>query len=166
MGSSPARLNFFVFFPGHIAQLVERWAFNPMVSGSNPDVLIFFKMLLKETRILISDNSGGVESKCIHVYRNNRNALGTFVKTVLKTFDTKKKLVKKKKYFTLVLSVKRKNIRKDGSAVLFSHTRGLLMADREKFLGSRIYGPMPKELINGVSEQQLKYFKSISSGIV
>ncbi len=121
-------------------------------------------MLYKETKLWISDNSGATTAKCIQLYKTRSAKLGSFVKTVLHKFDTKKKLAKKKKYLSLVISSRKKTRRLGGTFVAFSENRGLLLADREKFLGSRIYGPIAKEL--QLMDDQFKKYKALASAAV
>lgn len=120
-------------------------------------------MILKETKFWITDNSGAVKTKCIHLYKPQTSQLGNFVKNVLTHFDTKKKLVKKKKYMSLILSTAQKRGRKHGGFVRFNDNRGILLLDYEKFLGSRIYGPVTKELKLKIDEPQFKKYKSMAS---
>jgi len=90
---------------------------------------LFFQ---KETEIYIADNSGAVTVKCIHSGGALINPVGKLLKTTLKRFDTEKKLVKKKKYFSLVIATVRPTNRRCGALVCFSENRALLFGDSQK----------------------------------
>lgn len=122
--------------------------------------------MFRETKFWISDNSGAVKVKCIHVYKKQGCQLGNFVKSVLYRFDTRKSLIKKKKYYSLLISLAKKYKRQNGLFIKFSDTRGLLFSDFNTFLGTKIFGPLSKELKFKISEQEFKTLRRLSSGVV
>lgn len=119
-------------------------------------------MIIKESKIWAADNSGAVRLKCIHVYTPQTNQLGNFTKNSLRGFDPKKKLAKKKKYFGLIITDRQRTRRRNGIWVKFSENRALVMTDREKMVGSRMVGPIARELQSKLPEQQFKKISSIA----
>jgi large subunit ribosomal protein L14 len=123
-------------------------------------------MILKESKLKITDNSGALRARCIHAYRNQTTQLGNFLKVVLTRFDSRKKLHKKKKYLGLVVTTKQQNRRRNGTFIRFSENRALLFADEQKFLGSRIHSPLCRELKKKLPRQQVSKLVSASSGLI
>lgn len=121
-------------------------------------------MVYKETKIKCADNSGAFVLKTIHVFQRKQVQLGNFVQIVLNKFDTRKKLQKKKKYFGLLVTNHQLKNRQNGTIIKFDENRAILMADKQKHLGSMIYGPVCRELKKKLPEQQADKMRSISSG--
>lgn len=123
-------------------------------------------MILKETILTTSDNSGALRAKCVHIYQNTNSQLGNFVKVVLHKFDSRKKLQKKKKYFGLVIATAQQKKRQHGQVIKFSENRILLFADKQKFLGTRISGPVCRELKKKLPLQQSNKLGSTGNGFI
>jgi large subunit ribosomal protein L14 len=105
-------------------------------------------MIIKESVLYSGDNSGAKYVKCIHVL-NKKNAIGVVGNTLLivvKKFIHKKKLKRKLIYFGLLVTVRQYNSRLDGSMVKFCSNRVLLFSKQFKFLGTRIYGGISKDI--------------------
>ena len=62
-------------------------------------------MIQKESKLFIADNSGAKLVRCIRVFKKLFGKLGDFVLVTLQVFDKDKKLVKKKKYIGLLISI-------------------------------------------------------------
>lgn len=103
-------------------------------------------MILKESKFLSADNSGAISLKCIHTTKRQTRSLGAFTTVVLHKFDSKRKLQKKKKYQAVLVNAKKPVKRKNGVTVQFSDNRVLLFGDSDKFLGTRVIGPVCREL--------------------
>ena len=119
-------------------------------------------MIYKETILKNADNSGIIWSKCINVSgKCNKNTARLGDRVLISVFRAKaKKNNKKKKYHGLVISVKKFTKRKDGSYIKFFKNKVLLLSDQLKFLGTRVYGPIPKEI--RVDDKEVLYKKIIS----
>jgi ribosomal protein L14 len=64
---------------------------------------------------------------------------------IIQKFKLKKKLIKKKIYYGLIISTKTPTYRKDGIILKSSFNRVVLLsAENLQFLGTRIYGPIYK----------------------
>lgn len=105
-------------------------------------------MIFKQTVLKNVDNSGVTWSKCIYVEgRCNKNMGRLGDKILISTFRIKiKNKIKKKKYSALIIGTKRFTKRLDGGFIKFFKNKTILLSDQLKLLGSRIYGPIPKEL--------------------
>ena len=121
-------------------------------------------MIFTGTKLVCSDNSGAKVVQCIKVLNTapkNYARLGNIILVVVQKLKNKKKVSKKKMYFGLLISVKSKTRRFDGSFLKNDTNRILLLTDIYKFLGTRIYGPICKE-IRATTEQKVRYKKIIS----
>jgi large subunit ribosomal protein L14 len=125
-------------------------------------------MLQKETKLRPYDNAGIRLVKCIRVLGKSRNFgfVGDLVAVVIQKFKVKKKLKKKKIYYGLVISMKVPLCRKDGIIIKSAYNRIVLLASENlKFLGTRIYGPIYKEIVNITDKKKKstqKYAKVVS----
>lgn len=125
-------------------------------------------MLIKETKINIADNSGAYLVNCICILKGTKHkkaSLGNFIVVSIKKLKKKKKIEKKKTYYALIISIKNKTKRLDGSYINFKNNRALLFNDHLKFIGTRIYGPICKEIrkiaIQSQNKKMLSYAKFI-----
>jgi large subunit ribosomal protein L14 len=124
-------------------------------------------MIIKESIIYSADNSGAKFLKCIDVL-NKSNAVacvGDIVLVSVKNFIHKKKLKKKQIYFGLLVTTKQTIHRMDGFTIKFCSNRILIFSKQFKFLGTRIYGGISKDirikLNNGILDKK-KYQKVLS----
>ena len=124
-------------------------------------------MIIKESIVYSADNSGAKFLKCIGVL-NKKNAvavIGNVVLVTVKKFVHRKKLKKKFIYFGLIVTVKQYTHRIDGSIIKFCSNRVLVFSKQFKFLGTRIYGGISKDIrskLNFGSIDKKKYQKIIS----
>jgi ribosomal protein L14 len=123
-------------------------------------------MLQKETKILTLDNSGVHSLKCIHVNSNKKYGfVGDLLSVVIKKFKIKKKLFKKQIYFGLIICSKINTYRLDGMFIKSDFNRILVLnKESNSFLGTRLYGPIYKEIRQDVygKKRLLKYEKIVS----
>ena len=126
-------------------------------------------MIYKGTKIKYADNSGVKEMTCVRLLGgSNRKVanLGGMVKVVAKKLRSKKKVTLKKMYLGLVVGVKKKTARKDGSFIKFHESRVVLLSDQRKFMGTRVYGPVAKEIKGGKNRMKFRKILSCSDGTV
>lgn len=106
-------------------------------------------MINSQTRLKVSDNSGGIIAKCIKGARSKRKPTALIGDLILITLVKKKKKKKLKKriiYYGLIIMISKFICRVDGTFVKFNDNRVLLLSrSSRKFLGSRIYGINLKE---------------------
>lgn len=124
-------------------------------------------MITKGSNLIVSDNSGGRKVQCIHVMGSSKQRYAHVGNTVLvtaKKVKSGKKIAKKKLYSALLIGTAKKKKRRKGYYVNFDGNRALLLSDQNKFLGTRIYGPICKEIRGGKKEvfykQIISYAKS------
>lgn len=145
--------------------MVEQKTENLCVSGSNP---LLSKMVQVETKIKIVDNSGGKWAQCILVKKKGKHPLGcvgTFLLVTLKKFSKRKKVNKRIIYIGLVVGVCAWATRTDGTFIKLFSNRILLFNKQFKFLGTRVYGSIMKEIkiTNLTEKKNRKYFLKIFS---
>ena len=90
-------------------------------------------MIQTESRLTVCDNSGAKECLCIRVVT---------VKSVIPSSDMKKGTVSK----ALVVRTKKEIRRADGSYIRFDDNACVLLANTGEIKGSRIFGPVAREL--------------------
>jgi large subunit ribosomal protein L14 len=124
-------------------------------------------MIKKESIVYSADNSGAKFLKCIDVL-NKRNSVAVIGDTILvsvKHFIHRKRLKKKTIYFGLLVTARKYTYRIDGSIIKFCTNRVLVFSKQFKFLGTRIYGGISKDirikLNSGVIDKK-KYQKVLS----
>jgi large subunit ribosomal protein L14 len=106
-------------------------------------------MLFIESKIKVADNSGAKNIKIIKALGSSEKKkirLNDIVIVIVRNLILNKKVQKKKIYYGLILSTKYKNFRKDGSFIRFDRNRIILFSTGHKFLGTRLYGPICKEV--------------------
>src|SRR3984893_14612135 len=126
-------------------------------------------MISKGSYLEVSDNSGARKVQCIHVLRNSWRRYARTGDTILvtaKKFKHRKKIVKKKIYRALLISTTKGFRRPKGQTIRFHKNRVLMLSDQNKFLGTRVYGPICREIRGGKKEVQYKQIISYSRATV
>ena len=126
-------------------------------------------MISKNTHLFVADNSGGKEVKCINVLGSSKQKYATLGKIILvsaKVVTPKKKIGKKKLYRALLISTRKEQRRIRSTFIRFRKNRVLLLSEQDKFLGTRIYGPICKEIRGGANETSFKPIISYAKGSV
>lgn len=105
-------------------------------------------MSLIQTILNVSDNSGGKKVKCIKILgsNNKNNKLASMIYITLSRALNSTKVKKRVIYLGLVISIKNYFMRFDGTIVKFFFIKTLIFSKQFKFLGTRIYGLIPKEI--------------------
>lgn len=106
-------------------------------------------MIQQETRLKVTDNSGAKEILCIRVlggsgrrYAHVGDVIVATVKEAIPTGNTKKKSVVK----AVVVRTKKTIKRADGSTISFGDNAAVLIDEKGEPKGTRIFGPVPREL--------------------
>ena len=106
-------------------------------------------MIQQESRLNVTDNSGAKEILCIRVLGGSRRRyarVGDIIVASVKDANTNG-IVKKKAIVKAVIVRTRDQIRrKDGSTIKFDDNAAVLIADDKTPRGTRIFGPVPREL--------------------
>src|SRR4051794_25151901 len=107
-------------------------------------------MINKQTKLKIVGNSGAQVIKVFHLFgyasSQNYSKIGDLVLGSVVRFKANKKVDKKQLCKVLVITTKKSIFRKNGNFIRFDENRGILISDFKKALGTRIFGPLPKEI--------------------
>jgi large subunit ribosomal protein L14 len=106
-------------------------------------------MIQQESRLSVADNSGAKEVLCIRVLGGTRKKYASLgdkiivsVKSAMPSGDIKKGAVSK----AVVVRTKKEVRRPDGSYIRFDDNAVVLLNAQEEIRGTRIFGPVPREL--------------------
>ena len=106
-------------------------------------------MIQSEAMLTVCDNCGAKEGLCIRVLGGTRKRYASVgdtiivtVKSVIPSSDIKKGNVSK----ALVVRTKKEIRRADGSYIRFDDNACVLLANTGEIKGSRIFGPVAREL--------------------
>ena len=106
-------------------------------------------MIQAETRLVVADNSGAKECMCIRVlggprrrYTSVGDVIVVAIKNVIPSSDIKKGAVSK----ALIVRTKKEVRRADGSYIRFDDNACVLLNNADELRGSRIFGPVAREL--------------------
>ncbi len=109
-------------------------------------------MIQQESRLSVADNSGAKEVLCIRVLGGTRRKYASVgdtivvsVKDALPSGDVKKGSVSK----AVVVRTKKEIRRADGSYIRFDDNAVVLLNNAGEIRGTRIFGPVPRELRDG-----------------
>jgi len=97
----------------------------------------------------VCDNSGVKKVKCIKVLRRSPKKwgrVGDIFIVVIKNLKVFNKIKKKEIYKGILVRSKKKVLRKDGSCICFSENSIILLNNKLVPIGSRIFGPVSREL--------------------
>ncbi|HHW80395.1 MAG TPA: 50S ribosomal protein L14 [Bacteroidales bacterium] len=106
-------------------------------------------MIQQESRIAVTDNSGAKEALCIRVLGGTRRRYASVgdvivvsIKHVIPSSEVKKGAITK----AIVVRTKKEIRRNDGSYIRFDDNACVLLNTAGELRGSRIFGPVPREL--------------------
>lgn len=121
-------------------------------------------MIQKKTQLKIYDNSGAKVAECIHIIKKKKKiaVLGDQILVAIKKLDIHKKINKKDIYINLIIGQKKLKKRKNGTFIKFDQNKSLLLSKTLKFLGTRVYGPIIKEIRTKDTFSQYKKIISYS----
>ena len=104
-------------------------------------------MISKGSSLKVIDNSGAKWSKCIKVIgKSSIGNTGDLILVTLTNFKNRKKVKKRTIYLGLIAGTKKWILRSDGSCFRFFVNKILLFTRQFKFLGTRVYGAIGKEV--------------------
>ncbi|MBP3829679.1 MAG: 50S ribosomal protein L14 [Prevotella sp.] len=106
-------------------------------------------MIQAESRLVVADNSGAKECLCIRVLGGTKRRYATVgdiivvsVKSVIPSSEIKKGAVSK----ALIVRTSKEVRRADGSYIRFDDNACVLLNNAGELRGSRIFGPVAREL--------------------
>jgi large subunit ribosomal protein L14 len=116
-------------------------------------------MIQEETNLVVADNSGAKKVRCIRVlggsdrrYAGLGDQIIVAVKSAIPNATVKKGEVAR----AVIVRTKKETRRKDGSFIRFDENAAVLINDTGEPRGSRIFGPVAREL------RERQYMKIVS----
>ena len=108
-------------------------------------------MIQQETRLKVADNSGAKEILCIKVLGGTRRRyarVGDVIVASVKDASTTGQVKKKTVVKAVIVRTKDKIRRPDGSTLAFDENAAVIIGDDKLPKGTRVFGPVPRELRN------------------
>ncbi len=109
-------------------------------------------MIQQESRLSVADNSGAKEVLCVKVLGGTRKRYASIgdkivvtVKNAMPSGEMKKGSVSK----AVIVRTKKEIRRNDGSYIRFDDNAVVLLNNLGEVRGTRIFGPIPRELRDG-----------------
>ncbi|MCV2525140.1 MAG: 50S ribosomal protein L14 [Candidatus Lightella neohaematopini] len=106
-------------------------------------------MIQERTLLLVADNSGARLVMCIKVLGGSRRryaSIGNIIKVAVKEAIPRSKVKKGEVLKAIVVRTKKGIHRSDGSLIRFDSNSCVLLSDNEQPIGTRIFGPITREL--------------------
>ncbi len=106
-------------------------------------------MIQQETRLNVADNSGAREILCIRVLGGSRRRyarVGDIIVASVKEANPNGTVKKKSVVKAVVVRTTDQIRRADGSTIKFDDNSAVIIADDKTPRGTRIFGPVPREL--------------------
>lgn len=106
-------------------------------------------MIFVETNLIATDNTQTRFVKCIHLLGgSNKKAatIGDFIIIAIKNRRFKRRLISKKIYLALIVSIKKEKRRLNGAYINAKINRVILMTELGKVVGTRLFGPLYLEI--------------------
>ena len=109
-------------------------------------------MIQPGTRLLVADNTGAKTIECItvlgHVKRSQAE-IGDLISASVKTAIPRGTVKKKEVVKAVIVRQKKATRREDGSYISFSENAAVIVDPAGNPRGTRIFGPIPRELRRG-----------------
>jgi len=108
-------------------------------------------MIQVQTELLVADNTGAKRIECIKVLGGSKRryaSIGDTIVIAVKEAIPKGKVKKGSVHKAVVVRVKKGIHRSDGSKVKFDNNAAVLVDDKGEPVGTRIFGPVTRELRN------------------
>ena len=106
-------------------------------------------MIQMQTRLTVADNSGAQEVQCIKVLGGSKRktaSIGDVIVVSIKTAIPRAKVKKGTVHRAVIVRTKKAIKRSDGSVIRFDRNSVVLLNKQNEPIGSRIFGPVPREL--------------------
>lgn len=106
-------------------------------------------MILVKTKLKASDNSGAKHVKCIKIlkgFRAHSGTVGDFLVVSVRSLRLVRKVKVGEIHFGVVVRTSKNIIYKDGSLTKFKTNSLILLNKKKRVLGTRIFGPISKNL--------------------
>ena len=106
-------------------------------------------MIQMQTTLAAADNSGARELMCIKVLGGSKRryaGIGDVIKVSVRVAIPRGKVKKGDVMKAVVVRVRKDIRRPDGSVIRFDHNAAVLINNQQEPVGTRIFGPVPREL--------------------
>jgi large subunit ribosomal protein L14 len=106
-------------------------------------------MIQQESRLNVADNSGAKEILCIRVLGGSKRRyarVGDIIVATVKDAAPNGTVKKKSVVKAVVVRTRNQIRRKDGSTIKFDDNAAVIIDDAKLPRGTRIFGPVPREL--------------------
>jgi large subunit ribosomal protein L14 len=106
-------------------------------------------MIQQETRLRVADNSGAREILCIKVLGGSRRryaSIGDIITATVKAANPGASVKKGEVVRCVIVRTAKERRRFDGSYIRFDENAAVLIDDQSQPLGTRIFGPVGREL--------------------
>ena len=106
-------------------------------------------MIIAETNLTVADNSGARIVQCIKVLGSSKKrsaTIGDLIVVSVKEAIPDGKVKKGEVLKAVIVRTKKEIFREDGSKVKFDNNAAVLTDDKGEPLGTRIFGPVTREL--------------------
>jgi len=116
-------------------------------------------MIQQETRLQVADNTGAKEILCIKVLGGSKKKyayLGDLIVISIKKAIPGSNVKKGEIHKAVVVRTRKERRRKDGSYIRFDDNAAVLISDNEEPKGTRVFGPVAREL------REKKFMKILS----
>ena len=116
-------------------------------------------MIQQESRLRVADNTGAKEVLCIRVLGGSHRryaSVGDLIVVTIKSAIPGGMVKKGETSRAVVVRTKKEVRRKDGSYIRFDENAAVLLNAQEEPLGTRVFGPVAREL------REKNYMKIIS----
>ena len=113
-------------------------------------------MIQKGTQLQMSDISGVLSSNCFHIYQKKKSKVarfGNFIKVSVRKVLSKYRKLKKRKFKAIVILLRFRYVKPDGSNIVFSKNTCILLKRRviavaKLVTGCCIYNLKRKKFLN------------------
>ena len=106
-------------------------------------------MIQNHTELTVADNTGAKRVECIKVLGGSKRryaGVGDLIVITVKDAIPKGKVKKGTVHRAVVVRTKKEIFRDDGSKIQFDHNAGVLTDEKGEPMGTRIFGPVTREL--------------------
>lgn len=106
-------------------------------------------MIQQMTELMVADNSGAKRVRCIKVLGASRRryaTIGDIIVVSIKEAAPKAKVKKGDVKRAVIVRTKKEIKRSDGSTIRFDENSAVLVGDQLEPIGTRIFGPVAREL--------------------
>ena len=106
-------------------------------------------MIQTESRLEVADNTGAREVLCIKVLGGSKRryaGIGDIIKVSVKEATPRGRVKKGEIYNAVVVRTAKGVRRQDGSLIKFDGNAAVLLNNKLEPIGTRIFGPVPREL--------------------